>query len=88
MAEERITNRMDLTSDSVSVYTTTAVGRPPKPDSERRSKLFPLRLTPNELEQYERAARRLEVTVADILRQGAALLIKRDKGEHKRKEKP
>jgi transposase-like protein len=41
----------------------------------RRSKLFPLRLTPGEWTRYQRAARKLGVTVAEILREGADLYI-------------
>ena len=70
---------MSLTGDN-SVYTTTpCMGRPPKPESERRSKLFPLRLTPGEIEELESASRRLGETVADIFRKGAKLYIMRGK---------
>ena len=51
------------------------MGRPPKPEHLRRSKLFPLRLTPGEFARYERAARKLGVTVAQLLREGADLYI-------------
>lgn len=51
------------------------MGRPRKPDSERRSELFYLRLLPREKEELARAARELHVTVADILRAGAALYL-------------
>ncbi len=63
------------------------MGRPPKPESERRSKLFPLRLTLGEIAELESAARRLGVTVAEIFREGAALYLERSKGGSKRKEK-
>jgi hypothetical protein len=80
-------NRNDLTSE-LTVYTNTrCMGRPPKPESERRSKLFPLRLTPGEIAELESASRRLGETVADIFRKGAKLYITRDKDGSKRKEK-
>jgi hypothetical protein len=78
---------MSLTAGD-SVYTTTpCMGRPPKSESERRSKLFPLRLTPGEIEELESASRRLGETVADIFRKGAKLYITRGKDGSKRKEK-
>ena len=80
-------NRNDLTSE-LSVYTNTpCMGRPPKPESERRSKLFPLRLTPGEIAELESAACRLGETVADIFRKGAKLYITGGKDGSKRKEK-
>lgn len=51
------------------------MARPRKPDSERRSKLFYLRLLPREMEQLARASRDLRVPVAEILRHGAALYL-------------
>jgi hypothetical protein len=63
------------------------MGRPPKPENERRSKLFPLRLTPGEMAELESASRRLGETVAEIFRKGAELYIKRSKDGSKRKEK-
>jgi hypothetical protein len=80
-------NRNGSTSN-LTVYTNTpCMGRPPKPESERRSKLFPLRLTPGEIEELESASRRLGETVAEIFRKGAKLYITRDKDGSKRKEK-
>ena len=63
------------------------MGRPTKPGNERRSKLFPLRLTPGEMKELEAASRRLGETVADIFRKGAKLYVARDKDGSKRKEK-
>jgi len=63
------------------------MGRPPKPESERRSKLYPLRLTLGEIAELESASRRLGVTVAEIFREGAKLYITRSKDGSKRKEK-
>ena len=81
-------NKMRLTS-SVSVYTNKpCMGRPPKPEEQRRSKLFPLRLTPGEMAELEAASRRLGESVAEIFRKGAALYVERGKDEStKRKEK-
>jgi hypothetical protein len=59
------------------------MGRPPKPESDRRSKLFPLRLTLGEIAELEAASRRLGETVADIFRKGAKLYIERSKGGSK-----
>jgi hypothetical protein len=87
MDVEQQENRISLT-DSVSVYTTTpCMGRPPKTESARRSKLFPLRLTPGEIAELESASRRLGETVADIFRKGAKLYITGGKDGSQRKEK-
>jgi hypothetical protein len=80
-------NKTELTSE-LNVYTNTScMGRPPKSENERRSKLFPLRLTPGEIAELESAARRLGETVADIFRKGAKLYITGGKDGSKRKEK-
>lgn len=72
----------------INVYTNKpCMGRPPKPENERRSKLFPLRLTVGEIAELESAARRLGVTVAEIFREGAKLYITGSKDGSKRKEK-
>lgn len=69
-------NKRGLDSRHLSVYTiTTCMGRPTKPRQLRRSKLFPLRLTPGEFARYERAARKLGVPVAALFREGAALYV-------------
>ena len=84
---EQLKNKKHLTSD-FSVYThTPCMGRPPKPEDQRRSKLFPLRLTPGEMAELETASRSLGESVADILRKGAKLYVERGKDESKRKEK-
>jgi hypothetical protein len=76
MRQEQMENKIQLDTPGYSVYTNTrCMGRPPKPEHLRRSKLFPLRLTPGEIARYERAARKLGVTVAEMLRQGADLYI-------------
>ena len=80
-------NKNNLTSD-LNVYThTPCMGRPPKPEAQRRSKLFPLRLTPGEMAELESASRRLGETVAEIFRKDAKLYVERGKDESKRKEK-
>lgn len=69
-------NKIKLDTPPHSVYTNTqCMARPLKPEHLRRSKLFPLRLTPGEIARYKRAARKLGVTVAEILREGADLYI-------------
>ncbi|PYX85530.1 MAG: hypothetical protein DMG70_03310 [Acidobacteria bacterium] len=75
-------------TENIDVYTVMSrMARPPKPEHLRRSKLFPLRLTPSEIAKLERASRRLKEPVADILRKGAELYLDmRGKGGSKRKE--
>jgi hypothetical protein len=76
MCQEQIKNKTSLDKPCVSVYTNTqCMGRPSKPEHLRRSKLFPLRLTPREFARYEQAARAHGVTVAAMLREGATLYI-------------
>ena len=84
---EQLGNRNDLTPALIVYTNTPCMGRPPKPESDRRSKLFPLRLTPGEIAELESASRRLGEPVADIFRKGAKLYITRDKDGSKRKEK-
>lgn len=74
----------------VSVYTFTIdMGRPRITHDDRRSKLFPLRLSPRETTFFSRRARDLGESVASVLRKGGILYIKmRGKdGSQKRKEK-
>lgn len=69
-----------LDSDGLSVYTNTITmrtGRPPKPEHLKRTALFPIRLTPTEMAELERASRSLGEPVAAILRKGARLYIRR-----------
>jgi hypothetical protein len=83
---EQEENKKVLTSE-LNVYTKTpCMGRPPKSQIDRRSKLFPLRLTPGEMTELESASRRLGESVADIFRKGAKLYM-RGKDGSKRKEK-
>jgi hypothetical protein len=51
------------------------MGRPRKPESERRSKIFYLRLLPHEYEELSRVAREQKITIAAILRHGVALYL-------------
>jgi len=74
----------------VNVYTfTDDMGRPRIAHHDRRSKLFPLRLSPRETAYFSRKARDLGESVASVLRNGGMLYIKmRGKdGSHNRKEK-
>lgn len=74
----------------VNVYTFPLdMGRPRKPKETRRSKLFPLRLSPRETRFFVRKARDLGESVASILRNGGMLYIqtKSKDGSHNRKEK-
>ena len=84
---EQLGNKNRLTSH-VSVYThTPCMGRPPKPEDQRRSRIFLLRLTLGEMAELETASRSLGESVADIFRKGAKLYVERGKGGSKRKEK-
>ena len=77
-------------TDHVSVYTITpCMGRPPKATHLVRSKMLPIRLTSGEFDELEAAARRLGVTLADMMRDGARLYIqlKGKDGSSKGKEK-
>jgi hypothetical protein len=74
----------------IRVYTfTNDMGRPRITYDDRRSKLFPLRLSPRETAFFSRKARDLGESVASVLRNGGMLYIKmRGKdGSQKRKEK-
>jgi hypothetical protein len=74
----------------VSVYTfSNDMGRPRITHHDRRSKLFPLRLSPRETAFFSCKARDLGESVASVLRNGGMLYIKmRGKdGSQKRKEK-
>ena len=72
-------------TETINVYTVMSrMARPPKPEHLRRSKLFPLRLTPSEIAKLERASRSLKEPVAEILRKGAELYLEmRGKGGSK-----
>ena len=88
-AREQGSVRYSLTP-VVSVYTfTTDMGRPRITHHDRRSKLFPLRLSPRETAFFSRKARDLGESVASVLRNGGMLYIKmRGKdGSQRRKEK-
>ena len=57
---------------AIMVYTRRReMRRPPKPKALRRSKLFPIRLTPSELADLEWASRALKESAVSILRNGA-----------------
>ena len=74
----------------VNVYTFALdMGRPRKTKETRRSKLFPLRLSPRETRFFSRKARDLGESVASIFRNGGMLYVqtKSKDGSHNRKEK-
>jgi hypothetical protein len=86
-SEEQKGNRLDLTEKSKCIYRYFGMGQPPKPEHLKRSKLFPLRLTPGEITYLKRASRKLGESVAAILRKGAVLYIQmRGKGGSQRRE--
>jgi len=64
------------------------MGRPPKPENLRRSKMLPLRLTEEEWNSLLAASRETGITVSEILRSGAKLFIEQrgKDGSRKRKE--
>jgi hypothetical protein len=75
---------------AVNVYTFAVdMGRPRKSQENRRSKLFPLRLSPRETRFFSRKARDLGESVASIFRNGGMLYVqtKSKDGSHNRKEK-
>jgi hypothetical protein len=84
---EQVGNKKSLTSEVIVYTNNSCMGRPLKPEAQRRSKLFPLRLTPGETAELESASRRLGETVADIFRKGAKLYVERGKDGSQRKEK-
>ena len=88
MTEEQEKNKSLLNDQGV--YTVTpCMARPPKPKHLVRSKMLPIRLTAAEFREFESAAKRLGVTVADVMRDGARLYIqlKSKDGSSKEKEK-
>jgi len=89
MGREQFRNKKSLLG-SLSVYTLSrsmAIGRPSKPEHLRRSKMFPLRLTPSEWAVLSAASRQLKESVAAILRTGAALYIRRKGKDGSRRKK-
>ena len=59
----------------------TDMGRPPKPENERRSKMLPLRLTEDEWRNVLQASKETGISVSEIFREGAVLFIReRNKG--------
>ena len=83
--KSNLTNGLSVDTNTLSMRT----GRPPKPEHSKRSKWFPLRLTPSEFAKYHEASREFGEPVAEIIRRGADLYIrKRGKGgSRKRKER-
>jgi hypothetical protein len=90
LSRNRQGNVQNSLTSIVSVYTfTNDMGRPRITHHDRRSKLFPLRLSPRETTFFSRKARDLGESVASVPRNGGMLYIKmRGKdGSQKRKEK-
>ena len=54
------------------------LGRPPKPEAERRNRVLQLRLTQADATRLERASRRLGLPIAEILRKGGKMFIERN----------
>lgn len=78
ICQKEMTNKIPLDTPADSVYTNSRCMVPAaKPEHLRRSKLFLLRLTPTEFAHYSREARRLGVTIAEMLRDGADLYIQK-----------
>jgi hypothetical protein len=74
----------------VNIYPFTLdMGRPRIAHDNRRSKLFPLRLSPRETVFFSRNSRDLGESAASVLRKGGVLYIqmKGKDGSQKRKEK-
>ena len=80
-----LTPRLMVDTYNISMRT----GRPPKPEQLKRSKWFPLRLTPSEFVKYHKASREFGEPVAEIIRKATELYLrKRGKGgSRKRKER-
>jgi hypothetical protein len=83
----RTRSAQDLTPDDYVYTNTPCMGRPPKPEALRRSKVFLLRLTPGELSELQSIARSRGETLSDVLRKGAQLYAERSKDGSLRKEK-
>jgi hypothetical protein len=80
----------NLLTHGINVYTFAAdMGRPRKSKDNKRSKLFPLRLSPRETKFFSAKARDLGESVASVFRNGGVLYIqKRSRdGSLKRREK-
>ncbi len=72
----------------ISVYTISLMARPPKPEHLRRSKMLPIRFTVAEYQALKSGAKRLDVTVSEVLREGAVLFLKtKGKDGSRQKEK-
>lgn len=82
-------NRFPLTRPVMIHTITDNMVRPTKPEHLRRTKTFAVKLTASEWSWLEASARKLGVSVAEMLREGAKLYvqIKGKDGSPKRKEK-
>ena len=82
-------NKIQLTPP-ITIHTITdSMVRPTKPEYLRRTKIFAIKLTASEWRWLEASARKLSVSVAEMLREGAKLYVQtRGKdGSRNRKEK-
>jgi hypothetical protein len=82
-------NKFPLTPLVMMHTITGGMVRPTKPEHLRRTKTFAIKLTASEWSWLEASARRLGVSVAEMLREGAKLYVQtRGKdGSRQRKEK-
>ena len=82
-------NRLPLTPPIMIHTITDDMVRPTKPEYLRRTKTFAIKLTASEWSWLEASARRLDVSVAEMLREGSKLYVQtRGKdGSRQRKEK-
>ena len=82
-------NKFPLTPPVMIHTITDDMVRPTKPEHLRRTKTFAIKLTASEWSWLEASARRLGVSVAEMLREGAKLYVQtRGKdGSRQRKEK-
>ena len=80
-------NKILLTSP-VMIHTITGdMVRPTKPEHLRRTKTFAIKLTASEWSWLEASARRLGVSVAEMLREGAKLYVQTRGKDGSRKTK-
>ena len=80
-------NKFPLTPP-VMIYTITGdMVRPTKPEHLRRTRTFAIKLTASEWSWLEASARRLGVSVAEMLREGAKLYVQTRGKDGSRKTK-
>lgn len=80
-------NKLPLTRP-IMIHTIIGnMARPTKPEYLRRTKTFAIKLTASEWSWLEASARKLGVSVAEMLREGAKLYVQGKGGSRNRKEK-